>query len=320
MLVGRTVLSSASRNTSAVTPDALPRRRPRASPAADDAGRPKRRQCRSPSHECPPGRPHPPRRQRRRSRSDAARAPRIAGGQPLPGRRPGVGRVRHARRRLRDLRRLHHLPGVHHVRRLAQRRRDRGARRDPAVRDRAVLPAGRQATAGRRARVLRPLRRTPEWPQMEAGNAGDTFNPWTLSMLETVQGSKPTSAIEQNAFSKWLDQTTDREEGRRDRRHGAEGIIPTSVWLVLFLLAVVAFTFMLFFADSGEGPGTQAVLMGSVATVIVVTLLAIHALDSPFHKGTGQIQPIAMQRTLRLLDQARAAVGDRAPVPCDARG
>jgi hypothetical protein len=180
-------------------------------------------------------------------------------------------------------------------------------------------PAARRALGGQLVCYGRYVERQ-EWPQMEAGHAGDTFNPWTLSMLKTVQGSNPTSAIEQNAFSKWLDQTTDREEGRRDRRHGAEGIIPTPVWLVLFLLAVVAFTFMLFFADSGEGPGTQAVLMGSVTTVIVVTLLAIHALDSPFHKGTGQIQPIAMQRTLRLLDKGRAAVGDRTPVPCDARG
>ena len=38
-----------------------------------------------------------------------------------------------------------------------------------------------------------------------------------------------------------------------DRLHGAEGIIPTSIWLVLILIASVVFGFMLFFADSGEG-------------------------------------------------------------------
>ena len=63
----------------------------------------------------------------------------------------------------------------------------------------------------------------------------------------------PKTASEQAAYSKWLDQTSDREEGRSDRLHGAEGIIPTSIWLVLILIAGVVFGFMLFFADSGEG-------------------------------------------------------------------
>ena len=56
---------------------------------------------------------------------------------------------------------------------------------------------------------------------------------------------------EEAAYGKWLDQTSDREEGRRDRLHGAEGIIPGSIWLVLLLIAGVVFAFMLFFADSG---------------------------------------------------------------------
>ena len=77
---------------------------------------------------------------------------------------------------------------------------------------------------------------------------------------------------------------------------------------------------MLFFADSGEGVGAQAMLMGSAATVIVVTLLAINALDNPYRDGVGQIKPVAMERSLRILDRARAIVNDTAPLPCDARG
>ena len=111
---------------------------------------------------------------------------------------------------------------------------------------------------------------------------------------------------EQAAYGKWLDQTSDREEGRRDRLHGAEGIIPTSIWLVLFLIAGVVFAFMLFFADSGEGARSQAMLMGSATTVIVLTLLAINALNNPYRHGLGQIKPVAMERSLRLLDSARA--------------
>ena len=67
------------------------------------------------------------------------------------------------------------------------------------------------------------------------------------------------------AYGKWLDQTSDREAARSDRIHGAVGVIPTPLWIVLFFISIVIFVFMLFFADSGEGAVTQAVLMGSVA-------------------------------------------------------
>ena len=128
------------------------------------------------------------------------------------------------------------------------------------------------------------------------------------------------SASEQAAYGKWLDQTSDREQARNDRLHGAEGITPTSIWLVLFLIAGVVFAFMLFFADSGEGPGTQAMLIGSATMVIALTMLAVNALDSPYRPGPGQIKPVAMERSLRILNRERALVNQRTPLPCDTRG
>ena len=159
-----------------------------------------------------------------------------------------------------------------------------------------------------------------EWPQMQDGKGGDTINPWSIALFRSLQLVNPKTASEQAAYGKWLDQTSDRESGRRDRLHGAEGIIPTSIWLVLFLIAGVVFTFMLFFADSGEGVLSQAMLMGSATTVIVLTLAAINALNHPYNAGVGQIKPVAMQRSLRILDTARTVLNVRAPVPCDARG
>ena len=159
-----------------------------------------------------------------------------------------------------------------------------------------------------------------EWPQMQDGKGGDTINPWGAALFQTLRVTDPKTAIEQAAFGKYLDQRSDRENGRNDRLHGAEGIIPTSIWLVLILIAGVVFVYMLFFADSGEGALSQAMLMGSATTVIVLTLAAINALDNPYRDGLGQIKPVAMERTLRILDAERAIVNDRAPVPCDARG
>ena len=159
-----------------------------------------------------------------------------------------------------------------------------------------------------------------EWPAMEQGEGGDTINPWAISLFRSVRAADPRTAGEQAAYSKWLDQTSDREEARRDRLHGAEGIIPSTVWIALILIALVVFGFMLFFADPAEGALAQAMLMGSATTVIVVTLTAINALDSPYRPGPGQIRPVAMERTLRLVDDARAAIGQRTPLPCDERG
>jgi hypothetical protein len=159
-----------------------------------------------------------------------------------------------------------------------------------------------------------------EWPQMEAGKGGDTINPWGAALFRTLKLTDPKTATEQTAYGKWLDQRFDREQGRSDRLHGAEGIIPSSIWLVLFLIAGVVFAYMLFFADSGEGALSQAMLMGSATTVILLTLLAINALDHPYRAGLGQIKPAAMQRSLRILDAERAIVNDRGPIPCDARG
>src|SRR3954451_5947015 len=152
-----------------------------------------------------------------------------------------------------------------------------------------------------------------EWPQMEDGKGGDTINPWVVALFRGVKRTNPTSAPEQAAFGKWLDQTSDREEGRRDGLHGAEGIIPTSIWLVLFLIASVVFAYMLFFADSGEGAVSQAMLMGSATTVIVVTLAAINALNDPYGSAVGRIKPVAMERGLRILDRERAVVHERGP-------
>jgi len=131
---------------------------------------------------------------------------------------------------------------------------------------------------------------------------------------------QPRTPSQQAAYSKWLDQRFEREAARSDRIHGAVGVIPTPLWVALFFIAVVIFVFMLFFADSGEGPITQAVLMGTVASVIVAMLLLIRFLDSPFHSGIGGVRPVAMERTLRIIDQELRVTNRRAAPPCDANG
>jgi hypothetical protein len=154
-----------------------------------------------------------------------------------------------------------------------------------------------------------------EWPRMEGGGRSDGLNPWTLVMFRTLQSSEPRSASEQAAYGKWLDQRSDRQDARNDRVHGAEGVIPTPLWIVLFLSAAVIFGFMLLFADSGERAFVQATMMGGVAVVITSTLLLLWFLDNPFHDGTGGLPPTAMERTLGIVAQGQL-VDATIPLPC----
>jgi hypothetical protein len=159
-----------------------------------------------------------------------------------------------------------------------------------------------------------------EWPKMESGTLGDIVNPWGVATFRTLKTVEPKSASEQAAYAKWLDQRSDREDARADRTHGAEGVIPVPLWIVLLLSAVTIFVFMLFFADSAEGVGVQATMMGGVAIVITSTLLLLWFLDHPYHTGVGSLRPVAMERAIRILDQEAAVVGGRLTIPCDERG
>ena len=159
-----------------------------------------------------------------------------------------------------------------------------------------------------------------EWPRMESGTLGIGHNPWGITMFRTLRTVEPRSAAEQAAYGKWLDQRTDRESARADRTHGAEGVIPTPLWIVLLLSAGIIFVFMLFFADSAERVLVQATMMGSVAVVITSTLLLLWFLDNPYHHGVGGLRPVAMERTLQQLTHERGIADGSFEVPCTVQG
>ena len=159
-----------------------------------------------------------------------------------------------------------------------------------------------------------------EWPRMQTRAETGAVNPWGFAMFKTMKGVQPTTPTEQSAYDKWLDQTSTREEARRDRVHASEGVIPATLWRVLYFIAAVIVVYMLFFADSRERAVTQGLLMGSVVAVMVATLLLLSILDNPYRPGVSELRPVAMQQTLELVDQARGALGQNNPLPCNAQG
>jgi hypothetical protein len=160
-----------------------------------------------------------------------------------------------------------------------------------------------------------------EWPRLEEGaEPDDAINPWAVAQFRTLKLADPKSVPEQTAYDKWQDRVADREEARGDRVHGAVGVIPGTLWLVLLFTAAVIFCFMLLFADSAERKLAQGMQIGSAVAAITAMLLLISILDNPFTAGFGGLRPVAMERTLSILEQERAAVGDQAPLPCDETG
>ena len=141
----------------------------------------------------------------------------------------------------------------------------------------------------------------PEWDALAAGTLGDRINPWGAEMFLTISTVDPQTATEQSAYDRWMDQTSDREQARIARVHGAEGIIPLPLWLALFVISAVVFAYLLFFADPAEGPVTQGMLMGSVTVVIALLLQLLVFFDHPHGDG----------------DRPAAAHGDGADPPPD---
>jgi hypothetical protein len=159
-----------------------------------------------------------------------------------------------------------------------------------------------------------------EWASLRNGSQPTTINPWSVSLYRTIRTVEPKTAAEQAAYAKWLDQTSDREQGRSDRLHAGEGVIPRPLWFVLFLAAGLIFVYMLFFADTGERKKTQALQVGTVTAVVTASLLLLFFLDRPYHAGAGSLQPVAMERSLRLMDAERRIAGVGGTLPCDASG
>ena len=160
----------------------------------------------------------------------------------------------------------------------------------------------------------------PEWDAQDTGSLGNSVNPWGVEMFRTIRAVNPVTPTEQSAYDRWMDQTTQREQARIDRVHGAEGIIPTPLWLVLSVISVVIFVYLLFFADRAEGAVTQGVLMGSVTVVITLLLLLLVFFDHPHGAGVGRLQPTAMVRTIGLIDTQLKVVGLDVTPPCDEHG
>ena len=158
-----------------------------------------------------------------------------------------------------------------------------------------------------------------EWPKMRAGGESALVAEWLVAIETTVDRAPVDSARTEVALAHWLDQMTERREGRRARLSEAASSIPSAVWLMLVLGAGLTVLYLLLFADRRERWWGQGTMMGTITALVVSSLLVIHFLDHPFIPGGAYIPPDEMATTLRLSEDdlsGNAAV----TLPCDEQG
>ena len=107
-----------------------------------------------------------------------------------------------------------------------------------------------------------------EWARMEDGMLDDAINPWGAAMFGTLRlTSNFGSAPEEAAYGKWLDQTSAREEARQHRIHGAQGLMPSPLWIALFFISVVVLIYVsgspTAVSEDGSKASTSAASSGS---------------------------------------------------------
>jgi hypothetical protein len=159
-----------------------------------------------------------------------------------------------------------------------------------------------------------------EWDAMRDERASASVDSWVGRIERTVDGMRLNSAKEQVALDHWFDQMAERREGRRGRLDEAEPLVPTLVWLALFLGGALVVAYMCFYADPSEPAVVQGLMIGAVTTMVVAGMLVVWFLDRPYENASGSIKPSAMTMTLQRMEaESRASSVGPAPL-CDERG
>jgi Protein of unknown function (DUF4239) len=159
-----------------------------------------------------------------------------------------------------------------------------------------------------------------EWPAMRRGHESPLVLGWIADIERTIDGLEIRGAKQAVAYDHWFERMTERREGRRGRLAEASPLVPPLVWVALLLGGTVILVYMCFYADRKESAVVQAMMMAAVVTMVASGLLTVRFLDRPYDDRSGAVTPVAMARSLRVMEQERAELRPSEPVPCDDRG
>jgi hypothetical protein len=140
------------------------------------------------------------------------------------------------------------------------------------------------------------------WPAMQRGGGSPVVDARVVAMEEAAEQVPITDAKQAAAFEHWFALNEERRQGRQGRIGEAAGLVPSIVWLILIIGAVVAVGSVCLFADPEERAATQAAMIAAVAIIVVSGLVLVRFLDKPYEDTSGSIKPAAMTRSLEQME------------------
>jgi hypothetical protein len=139
-----------------------------------------------------------------------------------------------------------------------------------------------------------------EWPAMRHGETSPALEARITAMeIDAEKAGSEQSAV----YEQWSASNDERRQGRQGRIAEAASVVPSVIWLVLIIGAVVVVASVCFFADSDETWFPQVAMIAATATIVVSGLLLVRFLETPYKNQSGSIKPTAMARSLVLMQQ-----------------
>jgi hypothetical protein len=141
-----------------------------------------------------------------------------------------------------------------------------------------------------------------EWPSMSHGTTSAVVDKRVTAMETTASRIRVEGENQVAAYEHWFALDQERRVGRQGRIAQASGLVPTVLWLILIVGAVVVIAGVGFFADVREPRFTQAAMMISIVVIVVSGLLMVRFFDRPYEDKSGSIKPSAMASVLAQME------------------
>ena len=139
-----------------------------------------------------------------------------------------------------------------------------------------------------------------EWPAMRDGKTSSALE----ARITAMEIDAEEAASEQGAvYEQWSASNDERRQGRQGRIAEAASVVPSVIWLVLIIGALIVIATVCFFADSDEAWFPQVAMIAATAIIVVSGLLLVRFLEAPYENQSGSIRPTAMGRSLALMRQ-----------------
>jgi Protein of unknown function (DUF4239) len=154
------------------------------------------------------------------------------------------------------------------------------------------------------------------WPRMQEGQASSLVNHWGTRFRQVALQTQANSFVQRASFRELLTEQDSRIEGRRTRLAEAVRVVPTPLWFVLTLGAVLTIGWVILSSSRRGSFLVQAMVVASVTAMVASVLLLVYFLDHPFADQSGSITPSEMEHTLETIAEEEEAQGVEVAPPC----